>query len=59
MPQVQTSISVDSELLRAVDKLAAKQNRNRSNMIAVLIGEALAARGRDESEPTKVKGAAA
>ena len=44
MAQVATSISLSEVTLRAIHKLAESEQRNRSNMIDVLLREALESR---------------
>jgi len=41
MAQVQTSISIDSELMMIADAMAKQERRSRSNMIATLVSEAI------------------
>ena len=49
MPQMQTSISIDTDLVREIDQVAETDNRSRSNMISILIREALSHRETSES----------
>lgn len=44
-PREAVTIRLGSEGLAKVDELAAKEDRTRSDMIRILVGEALAARG--------------
>jgi predicted transcriptional regulator len=50
MPTTQINFRVDEELAVKIDRLAEKESRTRTNMVIVLLKEALAAR---EGKPKK------